>query len=111
MSLKRILVLDGVVVVCRFQDDGSILEGAGELSVELQARLAHFAQWYRRMVSGNIDLFSLFSQIRGWTPAKGWVVHGKEMTVCNVANLVALVNNGEASVNEVMAALEEASHQ
>ena len=111
MSLKRILVLDGVVAVCRFQDDGTILEGAGQLPAELQARLAHFAQWYRRMVSGNIDLFSLFSQIRGWTPAKGWVVHGSGMTVCNVANLVALVDNHEARVNEILAALEEASHQ
>jgi len=63
------------------------------------------------MVAGNTDLFSLFSQMRGWTPAKGWIVHGANMTVCNVANLVAMVDNREASINEIMAALEDASHE
>ena len=60
MSLKRILVLDGVIAVCRFQDDGTILEGEGVIPAEMQGRLAQFAQWYRRMVAGNTDLFSLF---------------------------------------------------
>ena len=111
MALKKILVLDGVLVVCQFQDDGSIQQSEGMMPPEMQQRLGQFSQWYRRMVSGNTDLFSLFSQMRGWTPAKGWIVHGKDITVCSVSNLVALVDNTEASVNQVMQALEEASHQ
>ncbi|MHB1173648.1 MAG: DUF2173 family protein [Sulfuriferula sp.] len=111
MSLKRILVLDGVIAVCRFQDDGTILEGEGMIPADMQERMAQFAQWYRRMVSGNTDLFSLFSQMRGWTPAKGWIVHGSSMTVCNVANLVAMVDNREAAINEIMVALTDASHE
>ncbi|HAN55887.1 MAG TPA: hypothetical protein DCQ77_06735 [Betaproteobacteria bacterium] len=111
MSLKKILVMDGVLAVCQFQDDGSIQQGEGMMPTDMLQRLAQFAQWYRRMVSGNTDLFSLFSQMRGWTPSKGWIVHGKDITVCSVSNLVALVDNAEASVNQVMRALEEASHQ
>ena len=111
MPLRKILVLDGVIAVCRFQDDGTIQEGEGTMPPEMLQRLAQFAQWYRRMVSGNTDLFSLFSQMRGWTPAKGWVVHGGNITVCNMANLVAIIDNTEASLNQVMQALEEASHQ
>lgn len=111
MPLRKILVLDGVIAVCRFQDDGTIQEGEGTMPPEMLQRLAQFAQWYRRMVSGNTDLFSLFSQMRGWTPAKGWVVHGSNITVCNMANLVAIIDNTEASLNQVMQALEEASHQ
>jgi roadblock/LC7 domain-containing protein len=111
MPLRKILVLDGVIAVCRFQDDGTIQEGEGTMPPEMLQRLAQFAQWYRRMVSGNTDLFSLFSQMRGWTPAKGWVVHGSNITVCNMANLVAIIDNTEASLNQVMRALEEASHQ
>lgn len=111
MSLKRLLVLDGVIAVCRFQDDGAIIEGEGTLPGEMLERLAHFAQWYRRMVSSNTDLLSLFSQVRGWTPARGWIVHGAKITVCSVGNLVALAQNEEAHINEIMAALEDASHQ
>ena len=111
MSLKKILVLDGVVAVCRFQDDGSIMDAAGMLPADMMERLAKFAQWYRRMVSGNTDLLSLFSQMRGWAPSQGWVVHGKEVSVCSMGNLVCMVQNGQVSLNEIMAALAEVAHE
>lgn len=111
MSLKRILVLDGVTAVCRFRDDGVIMEAEGMLPPELMQRLAKFAQWYRRMVSGNTDLFSLFAQMRGWSPSQGWIVRGAAMTVCSVGNTVCMVDNAEGSLNEIMAALGEAAHE
>jgi len=110
MPLKRLLVLDGVVAVCRFQDDGSIIDAVGMLPSDMLTRLAKFAQWYRRMVSGNTDLLSLFSQMRGWAPSQGWIVHGAQVSVCSVANLVCMVQNDQGSMNEIMAALTEAAH-
>jgi roadblock/LC7 domain-containing protein len=109
--LKRLLVLDGVVAVCRFQDDGAMIEGVGLIPEEMQQKLTRFAHWYRRMVSGNSDVFSLFSQMNGWTPARGWIVKGDKMSVCGVGNVVAMLENKEASVNQVMQALEEVSHE
>ncbi|MHB1353857.1 MAG: DUF2173 family protein [Thiobacillus sp.] len=111
MSLKKILVLDGVTTVCRFRDDGVLMEAEGRLAPDLMARLAKFAQWYRRMVSGNTDLLSLFSQMRGWSPSQGWIVRGAVTTVCSVGNTVCLVDNAEASLNRVMQALAEAAHE
>lgn len=111
MSLKKILVLEGVTTVCRFRDDGAVMEAEGELSPELMTRLAKFAQWYRRMVSGNTDLLSLFSQMRGWSPSQGWIVRGAATTVCSLGNTVCLVDNAGASLNEIMRALGEAAHE
>ena len=111
MSLKKILVLDGVTAVCRFRDDGVVMEAEGLLSQELMDRLAKFAQWYRRMVSSNTDLLSLFSQMRGWSPSQGWIVQGSEMTVCSVGNMVCLVENAQGSLNSLMKALSEAAHE
>ena len=111
MALKKILILDGVVAVCRFRDDGVIMDAAGLMPQELMERLAKFAQWYRRMVSGNTDLLSLFSQMRGWSPSQGWIVRGASMTVCSVGNTVCLIENGQSSLNEVMQALSEAAHE
>lgn len=111
MSLKKILVLDGVVAICRFRDDGVIMDAAGLMPQELMERLAKFAQWYRRMVSGNTDLLSLFSQMRGWSPSQGWIVRGESMTVCSIGNTVCLVENAQSSLNEVMQALSEAAHE
>ncbi|MHB1233128.1 MAG: DUF2173 family protein [Burkholderiales bacterium] len=109
--LRRLLVLDGVVAVCRFQDDGTVIDSAGLISEDMMANLARFALWYRRMISGNCDVFSLFSQMNGWTPARGWVVKGAQMSVLSVANIVAMVENKDAAVNAVLAALDEAAHE
>lgn len=111
MSLRKILVLDGVTAVCRFRDDGVLMEAEGMLPQELMERLAKFAQWYRRMVSSNTDLLSLFSQMRGWSPSQGWIVQGAETTVCSVGNMVCLVDNAQGSMNQLMQALSEAAHE
>jgi roadblock/LC7 domain-containing protein len=111
MSLRKILVLDGVTAVCRFRDDGVIMEADGMLTPDLMERLARFAQWYRRMVSSNTDLLSLFSQMRGWSPSQGWIVKGTGMTVCSVGNMVCLFDNALGSVNEIMGALRETAHE
>jgi roadblock/LC7 domain-containing protein len=111
MSLKKILVLDGVMAVCRFRDDGVLMEAEGILPQELMERLAKFAQWYRRMVSSNTDLLSLFSQMRGWSPSQGWVVQGAATTVCGMGNTVCLFDNAQGSLNQLMQALGEAAHE
>jgi roadblock/LC7 domain-containing protein len=111
MSLRKILVLDGVTAVCRFRDDGVLMEAEGMLSQELMERLAKFSQWYRRLVSSNTDLLSLFSQMRGWSPSQGWIVQGAAMTVCSVGNMVCLFDNAQGSVNEIMHALKETAHE
>lgn len=105
MPLRKLLVMDGVVAVCRFQDDGSIIDAVGMMPPERMERMARFAQWYRRMVSGNMDLLSLFSQMHGWAPSQGWIVHGSQITVCSYANLVCLVQNGQGSLQDIMQTL------
>lgn len=111
MSLKKILVLDGVTAVCRFRDDGVIMEAEGMLSADLMQRLAKFAQWYRRLVSGNTDVLSLFSQMRGWSPSQGWVVRGAATTVCSIGNTVCMVDNASGSITQIMRALGDAAHE
>lgn len=109
--LKKLLVIDGVTAVCRFQDDGSMIDSAGLLPIAMLQRLAQFAHWYRRMISSNTDLLALFSQANGWTPSRGWIVRGHEATVCSVGNLACLVENSEASINEIMQTLEAVAHE
>jgi len=106
---KRLLAMDGVQVICLFRDDGSLVEGYGILDEAGMAGLAHFAHEYKRMVQANADQLSMFTQLRGWTPPRGWIVRGVGVTVCSVGNLVCLVGNQEASINEVMNELREAA--
>lgn len=105
--IRRLLALDGVIAVSQFRDDGAYVVGYGILpEPELQA-LAHFAHDYKRIVQGNADQLSMFTQLPGWTPPGGWVVRGSAMTVCSVGNLVCIAENADASVTEVMRELAE----
>lgn len=108
--IKRLLALDGVTAVCQFRDDGAFVEGYGMLPDEQMVRLAKFAHDYKRIVQGNADQLSMFTQVRGWTPPGGWIVRGAAMSVCSVGNLVCLVSNAEGSVSEIMRELQDASH-
>ncbi|MDX5334382.1 MAG: DUF2173 family protein [Gammaproteobacteria bacterium] len=106
--IKRMLALDGVQVVVHFRDDGQFVEGYGGLPEEHMVRLARFAHEYKRLTQGNADQLSMFTQRRGWTPPKGWIVHGQSMSVCSVANLACVIDH-TGNLNEIMKELEEAS--
>ena len=105
--IKRLLAIDGVQVICLFRDDGALVEGYGMMDETGMDRLAIFALEYKRMVQANVDQLSMFTQTRGWTPPRGWIVRGDGASVCSVGNLVCLVANDESSINEVMAELRE----
>jgi len=111
MTLRKILTMDGVTAICRFRDDGVLMEAEGMLSQDMMEGLAKFGQWYLRMVSSNTDVFSLFSQMRGWSPSQGWIVQGDTMTVCSAGNMVCLFEHARGSLNDVMQALAEAAHE
>jgi roadblock/LC7 domain-containing protein len=108
--IKRLLAVDGVMAVCRFRDDGAFVEGYGVLPEHELVALAHFAHDYKRIVQGNADQLSMFTDLKGWTPPGGWIVRGATMSVCSVANLVCTVENADGDLSEVMGTLVEASH-
>lgn len=105
--IKRILVEDGVLAVAQFRDDGHYLEGFGLIEEEMMIKLATFAHDYKRLVQGNADQLSMFTQISAWTPPKGWVVRGEQFTVCSVANLVVLVQNDEGNLSDILRELTD----
>ena len=107
--IKQLLALDGVMAVCKFRDDGALVEGYGAGSGEMLQSLAKFAHDYKRMVQGNTDQLSMFTQMNGWTPPGGWIVRGPAFSVCSIANLVCVVDLREISLNTVMQQLTEAS--
>lgn len=109
MTLIAIAELPGVVAVCRFRDDGSLIEATGRLPEARMVHLARFAQWYRRAISGNTDLLSLLSRMPGWSPAQGWIVRGTAMSVCSVGNVVCLFDPAAGALDPVVGALAEAA--
>ncbi len=109
--IKRLLAQDGVLAICHFRDDGKFIEGYGFMPDEQLEALASFAHDYKRIVQGNADQLSMFTQLKGWTPPGGWIVRGSLMTVASAGNLVCVVLNEEANLTEVVQQLVETSHR
>ena len=107
--IRGILALDGVLAVCQFRENGTLVEGYGLLPDAEMVRLARFACDYRRMLQGNADQLSMFTQIRGWTPPRGWIVHGTGKSVCGAGSLVCVFDNAETSLDQVYTELLEVS--
>jgi roadblock/LC7 domain-containing protein len=105
--IKRLLVLDGVDLICHFRDDGSLVEGYGLMDQQHIVKLAQFAHGYRRMVQGHADQLAMFTGMRGWTPPRGWIIRGNTYSACCIANLVCIVRNTEGALNEILAELQE----
>ncbi len=105
--IRSLLALEGVIVVCRFRDDGALEEGHGLVTEEEMARLARFAHDYRRMLQANADQLSMFTQVSGWTPPQGWVVRSLGRTVCSVGNVVCVASNEDCSLNSILEELQE----
>ena len=108
--IKQLLALDGVMVICQFRDDGALVEGYGMLEEQQLLGLAKFGHDYKRIVQGNADQLAMFTQINGWTPPEGWIVRSAATSVCSFGNLVCIVNNREAAINQVMEELKSAAH-
>ncbi|MHB8919775.1 MAG: DUF2173 family protein, partial [Halothiobacillus sp.] len=72
--------------------------------------LARFAYDHKRMTQGMIDVFALLTPTTpsmDWTPIRGWAVRGKTHSVCGWAGLVCLIDNDQASLNQVLKKLGE----
>jgi roadblock/LC7 domain-containing protein len=106
--LKQLLDLKGVEAVAHFREEsGEPWQVHGELSDTDARRLTRLAHDFKRMTQGHADQLALFVNQPGWTPANGWIVHGDQRSVCGVASMVAVVNNGEANLTDVMKGLAQ----
>lgn len=108
--LKQLLELNGVEAVGHFREEtGEPWEVHGNLSEVDARRMTRMALDFKRLTQGHADQLALFVNQPGWTPANGWIVHGDQRSACGVSSMVAIVNNAEADLTEVLKALARKS--
>jgi len=100
--IKKLIILDGVIAVAHFRDDGVLVDGYGLENQQQLDGLAHFAHDYKRIVQGNADQLAMFTQVAGFTPPGGWIVRGDKVVICSTGNLVCMVSDEDGNLNEVM---------
>ena len=105
--IRRLLVHEYVLAVCRYRDDGSLSEGYGLMETVDLERLARFARDYHHMLMANANQLSMFSEMPGWTPTRGWMVFGDTHTVIGYGNLACVVDSRNPPLDELLESLEE----
>ena len=105
--IKRMLIHAEVLAICRYRDDGTLGEGYGVLPAAELERLSRFARDYHCMLQANADQLSMFSEMPGWTPTRGWMVFGPAQTVLGYGNLVCLVDGRHPPINGLIESLHE----
>jgi len=105
--IQRMLVHEDVIAICRYRDDGTLQEGYGMMDADAMERLARFARDYHQMLQANADQLSMFSEMPGWTPTRGWMVFGDANTVLGYSNLACVTTNTHPAVNALIDELTE----
>jgi roadblock/LC7 domain-containing protein len=105
--IKRLLIHDGVNAVCNFRDDGTLVEGYGLLDYDELVQVAQFAHAYRRVMQGHADMFAMFSAMKGWTPPRGWIVRGQDLSLCGTSNVACVVENQEIDFQALLQEMQE----
>ncbi|HBS26937.1 MAG TPA: hypothetical protein DD827_07405 [Gammaproteobacteria bacterium] len=105
--IKRLMIEDGVLAVTHFKDDGEFLEGYGMMDEPKMRKLSEFCHDYSRLVQSNADQLSMFTSINAWTPPRGWMVKGKNISVFCVGNIACLVEAEAGNINDIFRQMQD----
>ena len=106
--------LPGVFAAGEYSYRGDRFTYKGEIDDEMARMASIMCRATTMSEHMQVNMLEGFCPSCGGIPPRGWIARGPAYTVCNVANVFCFLDNGEASVNQVMALmhkhLSEAAH-
>lgn len=107
MKLKRLLELPGVLGAATFSNKGELDSYRGQISQEHARMAAHMCSSNSIMVQMQSRMFGDYSGNPAWKSYQGWTMLGPELGVVVVGDTMCFLDRKEASLNQVIAALEQ----
>lgn len=105
--VNELASMSGVIAAGEYSYRGDRFSYRGALDEE-QARMASIMCRATTMsVHMQSEILGSFCEDCGLTPGRGWMVTGPRFSVCVFANVFCFVDNGAASINEVMRMLRQ----
>jgi len=100
--LTDLVATPGVIAAGEYSYRGDRFSYAGQLDEE-KARMASIMCRATTMaVHMQTNMLRSLAADCGCAPARGWMVRGERFSVCVIANVFCFVDNGAASLNEIM---------
>ncbi|MBD3670633.1 MAG: DUF2173 family protein [Gammaproteobacteria bacterium] len=92
----------GVLAAGEYSFRGDRFSYEGMMDNE-QARLASIMCRATTMATHmQTDMMDQFAESCGCAPSRGWIVKGRDYSVCVIANFFCFVDNHNASINDVV---------
>lgn len=108
MSLIADLVATpGVVAAGEYSYRGDRFSYKGQLDDEMARMASIMCRATSMGVFMEADIMNNLYGYCGVAPARGWAVRGPKFTVCVVANVFCFLDNGSASLNQVLGMMRE----
>lgn len=97
-----LLAKPGVIAAGEYAYRGDRFSYRGALS-ENHARMASIMCRATTMsISMEASMLEALQPQSGLLPARGWMVHGPDYTVCVIANVFCLLDNRKGSINDLV---------
>ena len=100
--ISQLLAIPGVIAAGEYAYRGDRFSFKGEMSPELARMASILCRSNTLMTNMQAEIFSAFAENCGCKPVQGWVVHGKDISVCVVGNYFCFCRNTRGLLNDVM---------
>jgi len=108
MSLySAIAKMPGVLAAGEYSYRGDRFSFDGDMTDEMAKMASIMCRSTSLAVHMQVNMMKSLGTDCGCSPSRGWVVNGKNFTVCVIGNHFCFLNNNESSLNLVMSKLLE----
>ena len=99
--------LPGVLAAGEYSYRGDRFAYDGQMTDEMAKMASIMCRSTSLAVHMQVNMMKSLGTDCGCSPSRGWVVNGRDFTVCVIGNHFCFLNNNESSLNQVMSILLE----
>jgi roadblock/LC7 domain-containing protein len=100
--IKQLMAIPGVIAAGEFAYRGDRFSYEGALTSEFARMASILCRSNTMSVHMQSEIFNSFAENCGCRPAQGWIVRGADVSVCNIGNYFAFIENRPELLNDVM---------
>jgi len=99
---KQLMAIPGVIAAGEYAYRGDRYSYEGGLTDEYARMASILCRANTLNTNMQAEMFSSFAEHCGCRPLQGWIVRGKQLSVCVVGNFFCLLENRAGVLNDVM---------
>ena len=100
--VKQLMAIPGVIAAGEFAYRGDRFSYDGALTPEFARMASILCRSNTVNVNMQSEIHDAYAENSGYKPAQGWIMRGAQISVCNIGNYFAFIENRPELLNDVM---------